>query len=218
MLTPRDPIYCKRATIGTDFYETFNRDNVTARDAKTHDIELTANGIQLGDEDIPLDTVVLATGFDAITGALLKMDIRGRDGLPLREKWQDNFNSYLGLGIPGFPNLFTITGPNSPALFSNVVAATEQHVEWISDCIQHMESNEHALIEADEQAAQIWAQQTHALSEHSVLSACDSYYQGSNIPGKPRGINVYVDYPGYVDKCDQVADAGYEGFKLTRRT
>jgi len=162
-----------------------------------------------------VDTIVSATGFDAMTGALLKIDIRGRDGVALRDKWRDGPKAYLGLALAGFPNLFMITGPGSPSVISNMLPAIEQHVDWISDCLEYMRTNGLARIEAQRDAEEAWVAHVGSVADQSLRSTCSSWYVGANVPGKPR---VYMPYiggvPVYAQKCRDVAGAGYEGFAL----
>jgi cyclohexanone monooxygenase len=159
--------------------------------------------------------LVCATGFDAMTGALNAMDIRGRDGALLRDVWQDGPRSYLGLGVAGFPNMFIITGPGSPSVFSNMVLSIEHDVEWIGNCLTTLRERDIAIIEADETAQDDWVAHVSDLAEGTLFTQANSWYIGANIPGKPR---VFMPYLGGVDtyqtKCREVADAGYRGFNL----
>jgi len=163
----------------------------------------------------PVDVLVLATGFDAVTGALKRIDIRGVDGLALREKWADGPRTYLGLGIAGFPNLFTITGPGSPSVLTNMIPSIEQHVEWIADCVRHMRDAGLDRIEAERDAETDWVAHVNDIGDQTLRATCQSWYFGSNIPGKPRVILPYAGgFPAYTEKCDEVAAAGYTGFAL----
>lgn len=213
------PIGCKRPVIDTDYYPTFNRDNVTLVDLRRGGINgITETGMDTEQGHFEFDALVFATGFDAMTGALLGVDIKGRDGVSLKDCWKAGPRSYLGLQVHGFPNLFTITGPGSPSVLSNMMVSIEQHVDWITDCIRHMASNQVRAIEATEEAEQRWIEHAYQVASGTMLTApsCNSWYLGVNIPGKPRIFMPYVGGVGtYRDKCDQVAANGYEGFELS---
>ncbi len=218
-LEPRDyPLACKRQVIDTGYYETFNRDNVTLVDLRRQPLlEITAQGVRVDGEDIELDVLVLATGFDAMTGALERIDIRGRDGVLLRDRWVGGPRTYLGLQVEGFPNLFTITGPGSPSVLSNVIVAIEQHVEWIADCLGHLMEHGRATIEPTEGAVEQWVAHVNEVAEGTMYVApdCNSWYLGSNIEGKARVFMPYVGGLGrYRQRCDEIAANGYEGFVL----
>ncbi|WIM89591.1 NAD(P)/FAD-dependent oxidoreductase [Candidatus Mycobacterium wuenschmannii] len=218
-LVPDYPFACKRPIIDQGYYETFNRDNVTLVDLRAAPIErLTAAGIRTAREDFDLDVIVYATGFDAMTGALSRIDIRGRDGASLAEFWADEGPlSYLGIAVAGFPNLFTIQGPGSPSAATNFVAALEQHVEWIGDCLEYLRANGIRTIEAMPSAQQDWIEHATSLVAPTVLvhPSCNSWYNGGNVPGKKR---MYMGYTGgipeYRRRCDEIAAAGYTGFTL----
>jgi cyclohexanone monooxygenase len=218
-LMPRGyPLGCKRPVIDTDYYAAFNRDNVTLVDLRLGGIErITPTGIQTAQGHFEFDALVYATGFDAMTGALLRMDIRGRDGLPLSEKWEEGPRTYLGLQVQGFPNLFTITGPGSPSVLSNMIVSIEQHVDWIADCLAYLDERGHATIEATVEAEEKWIAHVNEAAEGSMMTApsCNSWYLGANIPGKPR---IFMPYVGglaeYRRECDDVVARGYEGFRL----
>jgi cation diffusion facilitator CzcD-associated flavoprotein CzcO len=219
-LTPTDhPFAAKRPPIDTGYFETFNRDNVTLIDLRATPIErITPDGIQTSDGQIhPLDIIVFATGFDAMTGPLLKLDIRGRDGRTLADAWADGPRSYLGLQVEGFPNLFTITGPGSPSVLCNMPVAIEQHVEWITDLIAHLRAQGLARSEATGAATARWvAHVTDAANATLLPQAESSWYLGANVPGKPR---VFMPYAGgmsnYAQICRDIAARGYEGFALS---
>jgi cation diffusion facilitator CzcD-associated flavoprotein CzcO len=219
-LVPVHPFACKRPIIDQGYYETFNRDNVTLVDLRKAPIrEVTRTGIRTEDDCYQLDVIVYATGFDAMTGALSRIDIRGRDGRSLSEFWAgEGPLSYLGLAVAGFPNLFTIQGPGSPSAATNFVAALEQHVEWISDCILYLRGNGIRTIEALATAQQEWIDHATSLVAATVLvhPSCNSWYNGGNVPGKKR---MYMGYTGgipeYRRRCDEIAAGGYTGFKLS---
>ncbi|WP_281417388.1 flavin-containing monooxygenase [Plastoroseomonas hellenica] len=219
LLTAFDhPYATKRPPIDTDYFETYNRDNVTLVDVRTAPIErITPGGIRTRDAEYPLDIIVFATGFDAMTGPLLRMDIRGRGGLTLQEAWDAGPRTYLGLQVAGFPNLFTVTGPGSPSVLCNMPVAIEQHAEWIADCIAHLRDRGLQRIEAKPEAVERWVAQVNEAADATLLpQAASSWYLGANVPGKPR---VFMPYTGgmahYRSICDGVAARGYEGFALT---
>jgi cation diffusion facilitator CzcD-associated flavoprotein CzcO len=219
-LVPDHPFGCKRPIIDQGYYETFNRDNVTLVDLRKAPIrEVTPTGIRTEHDSYELDVIVYATGFDAMTGALSRIDIRGRGGMSLGEFWAGRGPlSYLGLAVAGFPNLFTIQGPGSPSAATNFVAALEQHVEWIGDCIAHLRGNGVRTIEALPTAQQEWIDHATALVAPTVLMhpSCNSWYNGGNVPGKKR---MYMGYTGgipeYRRRCDEIVAGGYTGFKLS---
>jgi len=212
------PYAAKRPPIDTDYFETFNRGNVALVDVRKAPIEaITPAGIRTRDAEYALDIIVFATGFDAMTGPLLRMDIRGRDGLSLAEAWAAGPRNYLGLQVAGFPNLFTVTGPGSPSVLCNMPVAIEQHVEWVTDCIAHMRAQGLERIEARAEAMDQWVEQVNAAANATLLpQAHHSWYLGANVPGKPR---VFMPYAGgmarYRKICADVAAKGYEGFALS---
>jgi cation diffusion facilitator CzcD-associated flavoprotein CzcO len=218
-LVPEHPFACKRPIIDYGYYETFNRDNVTLVDLRKEPIrEVIPTGIRTESGVYELDVIVYATGFDAMTGALSRIDIRGRDGMSLAEFWAtEGPLSYLGLAVAGFPNLFMVQGPGSPSATTNFVTALEQHVEWIGDCIVYLRANGIRAIEALATAQQEWMDHATALVAPTVLvhPSCNSWYNGGNVPGKKR---MYMGYTGgipeYRRRCDEVAAGGYTGFKL----
>jgi cation diffusion facilitator CzcD-associated flavoprotein CzcO len=218
-MVPEHPFACKRPIIDQGYYETFNRDNVTLVDLRKDPIgAVTPTGIRTGRSEYALDVIIYATGFDAMTGALSRIDIRGREGLSLGDFWaSEGPLSLLGLAVSGFPNLFTIQGPGSPSAATNFVAALEQHVEWIGDCIAYLRANGIRTIEALDSAQREWIEHATALVAPTVLvhPTCNSWYNGGNVPGKKR---MYMGYTGgipeYRRRCDDIAATGYTGFKL----
>ncbi|MEP7245854.1 MAG: NAD(P)/FAD-dependent oxidoreductase [Gammaproteobacteria bacterium] len=215
LLTPTDhPLGTKRLCIDTDYYATFNRPNVTLVDLRSDPLEaITRRGILLKSREVALDSIVMATGFDAMTGALLAIEIVGVGGSVLRDKWQHGPRTYLGLGIAGFPNLFTITGPGSPSVLSNTVMSIEQHVEWISDCISFMSQRGLPRIQPTFEAEDNWLEQVSTAADAWLYKKANSWYLGANIPGKPRVFMPYVDSGGAYRKiCDRIAANHYEGF------
>lgn len=218
-LTPRTyPLGAKRITLDTDYFATYNRDDVTLVSVKDDPIVgLTPTGLATQDNEYELDAVVFATGFDAVTGPLLGIDIRGREGQTLRDRWADGPTTYLGIGVDGFPNLFMLTGPQSPNVLTNVVVAIEQHVEWTTDLIAHMEKEGVRTTEPTPTAVKEWTSEALALADQTLYPEGDSWYTGANIPGKPRAILSYVGgLHTYNDICDDVAADGYRGFELVR--
>ncbi len=212
------PIGARRLIVDIDYFETYNRANVTLVDVKAAPItEITPRGLRTADAHYDLDVLVYATGFDGMTGALLSMDLSGVGGLALREKWADGAGTYMGLVASGFPNLFMITGPGSPAVFSNVMLSIEQHVDWIADCLAYMVEGGFDRIDADPEAEDRWTRQVDELVANSLVGKTNSWWTGANIPGKRRGITMYLGGThNYRAACDEVAADGYEGFTLTR--
>ena len=212
------PYAAKRPPIDTEYFETFNRPNVTLVDVKRAPIEeIVPEGIRTGGKVYPLDIIVFATGFDAMTGPFLRINIEGRDGLTLKEAWAHGPRTHLGLQVAGFPNLFTITSPGSPSVLCNMPVPIEQHVEWIADCIAHMRANGMTVIEPQAEAVARWVQQVNEVASAPFLpQASRSWYLGANVPGKPR---VFMPYAGgmarYRGICNEVAAKGYEGFTMT---
>lgn len=220
-LAPKNyPIGCKRPVIDTDYYMTFNRPNVRLVDLRETGAieEITETGLRTQNGDhVEFDILVYATGFDAMTGALKRIDIAGRGGRKLAEKWEDGPRTYLGLQIAGFPNMFMITGPGSPSVLSNVIVSIEQHVDWIADCLSYLRAHELHVIEAEEQAESDWVAHVNEVAKGTMFTAptCNSWYLGSNIPGKPRIFMPYVaGVHTYRQKCDEIAADGYRGFAL----
>jgi cyclohexanone monooxygenase len=217
MLTPTThPIGTKRICIDAGYYETFNRPNVRLVDVSaTPIVSITPTGVQTTSELLPCDDLVFATGFDAITGTLLAIDIRGRDGVRLSERWADGPSTYLGLAVPGFPNMFMVTGPGSPGVLSNMVHSIEQHVEWITACMAAARRRGCDQVEATPEAARAWDQHIGELAAATLFPLANSWYMGANIPGKPRRFMNYVAGVGSYRKiCDQVADDDYRGFVM----
>jgi cyclohexanone monooxygenase len=219
-LAPRDyPVGTKRMCVDTNYYDTYNRSNVTLVDIRRAPIEtITPEGLRTREGVYAFDSLVLATGFDAMTGALLAVDIRGRAGRTLREAWAEGPRTYLGLAIADFPNLFMITGPGSPSVLSNMIASIEQHVDWIADCLTHLRAHGHATIEATSQAQTAWVTHVNEIGDATLYPRANSWYMGANVPGKPRVFMPYIGGVGvYRHICDGVAAKGYEGFALTPR-
>ena len=219
-LSPRElPIGCKRPILHTDYYETFNEEHVHLVDLRRGGIEaITPSGVRTAQGDYELDVIVYATGFDAMTGALFRIDIRGRDGLPLREAWADGARMLLGLQTVGFPNFFTVTGPGSPSVLANMVVCAEQHVEFIGALLVHMREQEATTVEPTRDAQDAWVDEVNRLAVGTMYTAptCNSWYLGDNIPGKARVFLPYVaGLHKYIDECERVVAAGYEGFAFS---
>jgi cation diffusion facilitator CzcD-associated flavoprotein CzcO len=215
LLSPKQTLGCKRLCVDTGYYETYNRPNVRLVDVSEHPIdEITPTGLRANGRDHVFDALVLATGFDAMTGTLMRLDLRGRGGLRIQEKWRAGPLNYLGLMVSGFPNLFNVAGPGSPAAFTSVILSIEHHVDWITDCITTLDARGHRTIEATEEAELDWVAHVNAVAQFTLFLTCNSWYLGANIPGKPRIFMPLLGFPPYADKCAQVAHDGYEGFTL----
>jgi cyclohexanone monooxygenase len=216
-LTPRDHyIATKRICVDSDYYETYNRPNVTLVDLRRDPlVSIEAQGVRTRDHLHAVDVLVYATGFDAMTGAMLAVDIRNGTGRSLRDTWADGPKTYLGLAVAGFPNLFMVTGPGSPSVLSNMVVSIEQHVEWISECIGWMRTHGKQRIEARTDAQEHWVTHVNEVADATLFAKANSWYTGANVPGKPR---VFMPYLGgvaaYGEKCAAVAQGGYTGFML----
>jgi cyclohexanone monooxygenase len=212
-LEPQQLFGCKRICLDTDYYATFNRPNVSLVDVSREGIPaITPAGLELPGGEVAVDAIVFATGFDAMTGALDRIDIRGVDGLRLSEKWLQGARTYLGLQVQAFPNLFTITGPQSPSVFTNMVPSIEQHVNFIADCIGYMQSRSHTRVEPLKDAEDAWVAHVGEIAASTLYASCNSWYLGANIPGKPRVFLAHIGFPTYVEKCREVVARGYEGF------
>ncbi len=211
------PFGTKRLCLGTDYYATFNRDNVDLVDIRETPIErITTGGIKTTDAEYPFDLIVFATGFDAVTGPLFALNIAGVGGVALKDAWKDGPQSYLGLMISGFPNLFTVNGPSSPSVLTNMLQAIEHHVDWIIDCIAYMEKNGFVRIDADEEAQVAWAHEVAAIADMTLYPKANSWYMGANVPGKPRVFLMYIGgLDRYVERCDKIVSEGYTGFNFT---
>ena len=219
MLVPTDhPLGTKRPPMDDDYYATFNRPNVRLVDIRREPIrEIVGKNLRTAESSFELDALVLATGFDAITGALRAIDIRGRKGVGLREKWATGARSYLGLAVAGFPNLFTITGPFSPSVFANMPTAIEQHVDWIAECLNFMRAREYSTVEAVVDAEDRWVEHAAELVKGTLYPKANSWFLGANIPGKPREFGVYIGgFSNYRERCNLIAQNGYEGFAFEK--
>ena len=214
LLTPNYPIGCKRLAVDSNYYETFNKKNITLIDLNSNPFkEFFENSLATEKENYELDAVILATGFDAMTGALFNIDIQGKNNIKLKEKWADGPKNYLGLATKSFPNLFTISGPGSPSVLTNMVVSIEQHVNWIFDCLKYMKENKKTFIESSLKAETEWAQHNEDVSIDHIRSSCSSWYIGANIKGKTRTFMPYVGgYANYVEICNNISKNNYEGF------
>jgi cation diffusion facilitator CzcD-associated flavoprotein CzcO len=217
LLCPKGyPYGAKRPPIDTDYYETFNRDNVSLVDIhETPIASITPTGLRTTVADYELDTIVFATGFDAMTGPLLRIDLRGTAGIPLAQAWANGPRTLLGIQIAGFPNMFTITGPGSPSVLMNMPVAIEYHVDWIADCIEYVRQHGWSRVEATEEAQDAWVEHVAEVGRRSLYGRANSWYVGANIPGKPRVVMPYAGgQPSYRERCTAVTDSGYEGFEF----
>jgi cyclohexanone monooxygenase len=218
LLQPNNhPIGSKRICVDTEYFATFNRPNVTLVDIRTNPIEeILPNAVRTRDKDYEVDALVLATGFDAMTGSVAKIDIRGRNGLTLNQKWAEGPKTYLGLMSAGFPNLFIVTGPGSPSVLSNMIVSIEQHVDWITDCIGYMRERGFEAMEASRDAEDKWVAHVNEVAHTTLYPQANSWYMGANIPGKPQIFMPYIGGVGvYRQICNDVAAKGYEGFTMT---
>jgi cyclohexanone monooxygenase len=217
LLCPNDhPIGTKRLILDTNYYETYNRDNVTLVDIRSAPIQaITPNGLRTAKQEYELDAIAFATGFDAMTGAMKEIDIRTDAGARIREKWEHGPRTYLGIMMAGFPNLFMITGPQSPGVKSQMILSCEQHADWIARCIAYMGKQGRSRIEATQAAEDEWVEHTAEVANSTLYPLANSWYMGSNIPGKPR---VFMPYVGgvasYTEKLAAVVANGYQGFEM----
>jgi cyclohexanone monooxygenase len=219
LLIPNDhPIGTKRICTDTNYFQTFNRSTVTLVSVrKTPIISIDSSGINTTEAHYDLDAIVLATGFDAMTGALAKIDIIGRNGESLRDDWKDGPRTYLGLGVDGFPNLFIVSGPGAPAVLANMVLHAEAHVNWIADAISYLDDHSYAAIEATAEAVDNWNAELAQRADATLFTKANSWYMGANVPGKPRGFMLFLGgFAAYNDICAEVATVGYKGFSLIK--
>lgn len=223
-LMPDQVIGCKRLCVDTGYYATYDRPNVRLVDLRDTPIDsVTPTGVRVrgadgadgSAEDVELDVVVLATGFDAMTGALERIDVRGRDGRSLRDAWAEGPRTYLGLAVHGFPNLFTVTGPGSPSVLTNMIVSIEHHVDWIAGVLGHLEAAGHDTVEADEQAQAEWSAYVNAVADLTLFPSCGSWYLGANVPGKPRQFMPLPGFPEYTAAVADVVADSYRGFTFS---
>lgn len=219
LLIPTDhPIGTKRICTDTNYFQTFNRSNVDLVSVRSTPIEsIDATGITTSAARFDVDAIVLATGFDAMTGALAKIDIVGRNGHTLHDDWADGPRTFLGLCVDDFPNLFLVSGPGAPAVLANMVLHAEAHVNWIADAISYLDSHGHTAIEATATAVEDWNTELNRRAQASLFTKANSWYMGSNVPGKPRVFMLFIGgFAAYLDICNEVANAGYKGFDLVK--
>lgn len=219
-LCPKYMYGTKRQVLDSDYFETYNRDNVLLVDVKESPIlEITETGIQTATDHFELDMIIFATGYDGMTGPLFKIDIRGRNGVTLKEKWENgaSVQTYLGLATACFPNLFMITGPESPSVLVNMPIAIEQHVEWIAQCIDYLREHDFDVMETNAEAEQAWSKHCREIANETLYVKGDSWYTGANIAGKPRSFLIYLGgFNYYTKRCQEVAQNNYEGFQLLK--
>jgi cation diffusion facilitator CzcD-associated flavoprotein CzcO/acetyl esterase/lipase len=211
------PIGTKRLCVDSGYYETYNRPNVRLVDLQARPLKgVVETGVALADETVEVDAIVFATGFDAMTGAMVSVDISGRNGLTLKQAWSEGPKTYLGLMAADFPNLFMITGPGSPSVLSNMIVSIEQHADWVVECINDMRANDQHVIEPTVQAVEGWVQHVNDFADITLFPQANSWYMGANVPGKP---SVFLPYPGGVDRYRAVANdvvaKNYIGFTRT---
>ncbi len=219
-LCPKYMYGTKRQVLDSDYFETYNRDNVLLVDVKESPIlEITETGIQTATDHFELDMIIFATGYDGMTGPLFKIDIRGRNGVTLKDKWENgaSVQTYLGLATACFPNLFMITGPESPSVLVNMPIAIEQHVEWIAQCIDYLREHDFDVMETNAEAEQAWSKHCREIANETLYVKGDSWYTGANIAGKPRSFLIYLGgFNYYTKRCQEVAQNNYEGFQLLK--
>ncbi|MFN0185280.1 MAG: flavin-containing monooxygenase [Aquabacterium sp.] len=214
-LCPDYPIGCKRLCVDTGYYATYNRPNVRLVDLQRAPLErFTAQGLRAGGIEHRLDAIVLATGFDAMTGTLMRLDLRGRGGRRIQDHWQAGPLNYLGLCLAGFPNLFILSGPGATAAFTNVITAIEHQVDWVADTITDLDTRGVRTLEATPEAESDWVAHVNAVAGRTIYLGCNSWYLGANIPGKPRVFMPLFGFPAYVQRCAEVQQQGYPGFVL----
>jgi len=219
LLIPDDhPIGTKRICTDTNYFQTFNRPDVTLVSVRRTPIQsIDAEGVVTSERHYRLDAIVFATGFDAMTGTVAKIDIVGRGGRRLVEDWAHGPRTYLGLGVDGFPNLFLISGPGAPAVLANMVLHAEANVNWIADAIGHLDEHGYSAIEATPDAVDNWVAECNKRAEATLFPKANSWYMGANVPGKPRVFMLFIGgFATYLDICAEVADAGYKGFRLLK--
>ncbi|MEZ5264001.1 MAG: steroid monooxygenase, partial [Acidimicrobiales bacterium] len=216
-LCPYDhPVGTKRPCLDTGYYATYNRDNVRLVNLRrTPLVEITPTGVRTSDEELTFDAIVFATGFDAMTGALVNVDITGRDGVTLKDKWKDGTRTYLGLMVHGFPNFYTITGPASPSVFSNMMVSIEQHVDLIGTIVGHLRDHGKSVIEPTKEAEDFWVEHNNEAGAATLYPLANSWYMGSNVPGKPRVLMPYIGGVGvYRQECDEIVADNFRGFAM----
>jgi cation diffusion facilitator CzcD-associated flavoprotein CzcO len=214
-LKPKDyPIFARRPCLDTNYYESYNLPHVKLVDCFEEPIvEITPAGIRTPEREIALEMIILATGYDGLTGAMMAIDVVGRGGRSLKEKWAEGARSYLGLAMEGFPNLFIVGGANGPSALANYILLDEQNVDWIMDCIAYLRRHKLHSIEATAEAESEWLATVASLAEKSLFPRANTWYVGANIPGKPRVFSIYAGgFNRYREICDEIARADYRGF------
>ncbi|WP_292683698.1 NAD(P)/FAD-dependent oxidoreductase [Novosphingobium sp.] len=204
-LKPRGyPIFARRPCLDTNYYETYNLPHVHLIDCLADPIErVTEKGIRTGTREVELDALILATGYDGLTGALLAFEVEGRDGRRINDKWKDGSSSYLGLMMEGFPNLFMICGPNGPSALANIVTLNEQNVDWICTVIDRMRGEGLATVEPTAEAEAQWMEEVKSLATHTLVSQAKTWYVGANVAGKPQGLTIYTGgFARYSEACN----------------
>lgn len=218
-LVPKYLIGTKRLIMDTGYYDTYNQDHVTLVDIKDTPIEkFSETAVHTKDGEHPIDVLVLATGFDAVTGSIMKLNPKGRGGECLADKWAERHETYMGVTIPDFPNLFVLQGPGSPGVFFTVPLGSERSVDWVSDCIRHMQANDYATINAQYDKAVAWGEQLDALANATLFPKTPSWYSGANIPGKSRQFLGHIDGAGFYARLAEIAENDYEGFDFEPKT
>lgn len=216
LLCPETVLGCKRLCADTGYYATYNRENVSLVDVAKEPIQaITPQGVQVGGTVHAIDTLVFATGFDAMTGSLLGCDIRGKQGLRLQEKWAAGPRTYLGLMSAGFPNFFMMTGPGSPSVLANMITGVEHHAQYIAQLIDWMGAAGHQAVEASRTAEDAWVERVNMRADATLYPQCNSWYLGANVPGKPRVFMPYIGFPDYVEQLEGIAERNYEGFAVS---
>jgi cation diffusion facilitator CzcD-associated flavoprotein CzcO len=212
-LMPDHFVMTKRPILDNGYFETFNRDNVTLVDLREDPIErFTETSVVTRSGEHPIDMLVLATGFDAISGSMLRLNPKGRGGLSLEERWSDRFHNFLGLMINGFPNLFMIHGPGSPGVFYNMPLGAERQMDWIGKCIRHLQEQGLGTVEPTTESEEAWGNEVAGIASFTLFPRTDSWWTGANIPGKPRYFSAYLGGSLYYQRIGDVAAGGYEGF------
>ena len=212
LLAPNYHIGGKRLCVDSGYFETYNKDNVHLIDLIKNPIKQISSMSIEADLLYDIDTLILATGFDAMTGALTSIDIVGRDNIKLKDQWEGGAKSYLGIGITNFPNLFTITGPGSPSVLSNMMPSIEQHVNWITDCIKWMIENEKEVIESSQTAEEDWMVLVNEIADMTVFTDTKSWYNGSNIETKAKSFLPFIGVPVYTEMLEEIVAEDYKGF------
>ena len=212
-LMPDYHIGTKRIILDNGYFETYNRDNVSLVDLRSDPIaSFATDGVRTQRQEIQLDMLVLATGYDAVSGSMLNLNPRGRNGMPLQQKWAERFDTHLGISVAGFPNMFMIHGPGSPGVFFTMPLGAELQVQWVAECIRHLDANGHSTVETTPAAEQAWDAQIQAIANRTLYPKTNSWYLGANIPGKPRQFLGHLAGSQYFDQLTATAEADFEGF------